>query len=125
MTNYFQSQSRKVEEKINHDAENMVRFYGPPSSCKELGMLGYTLNGYYFVENEIPNKINNKEGVEIELIYCRFQLPPGTEGMMNNHTQSTIKYNNGFISIILYSENGGTSRICQDCQQITFKKYTF
>ncbi len=124
-TNYLQSKCRKFKDKTNNDEENMIRFYGPPSSCKELGKLGYTLNGYYLVENNENGKIKKEEGGEIELIFCRFQLATGTKGKTNNQiTQSAISNkNNVSISIILYSENGGTSRISQDCQQIKSKKY--
>ena len=88
LTNYLQSKCRKFENKIKDDEENVARFYDPPSSCKELGMLGYTLNGYYLVENG-DWKIKKKEGDEIELIFCRFQLQAGTKGVMTKQIISS------------------------------------
>ena len=52
------------------EEENSSRpFYGPPTNCIELGKLGFTLNGYYLVQES-----NN--GGQLEVILCRFQLPP-------------------------------------------------
>jgi len=45
-------------------------FYGPPSNCVDLSKLGYTLNGYYLVNG-------SKSSNNIEIVLCRFQLPPG------------------------------------------------
>ena len=50
-------------------------FYGPPTNCKELGRIGYTLNGYYLVRSN-KNQSPKSEG-EIEIVFCRFQFPPG------------------------------------------------
>ena len=47
-----------------------TRFYGPASNCKELGKLGYTLNGYYLVNG-------SKTSNQIVITFCRFKLPPG------------------------------------------------
>ena len=55
-------------------------FYGPPTNCIGLGKLGYTLNGYYLVKES-----NN--GGQIEVILCRFQLPP----LKNNESKKQIQ----------------------------------
>ena len=56
------------EEKIN-------RFYGPATSCNELGLLGYTLNGFYLV-----GKMGNhqQQFSQIQLVLCQFKRPLGT-----------------------------------------------
>lgn len=41
------------------------RFYGPPTNCSELMMLGYTLNGYYLIRN-------NSDVGSIGIAYCQF-----------------------------------------------------
>ncbi len=57
--------------------ETETRFYGPATSCEELGKLGYTLNGLYLVD--CADK--SMEG-KIEVIECRFKQPHGSkEGM--------------------------------------------
>jgi len=67
--------SKKEEKHISKP------FYGPPTNCIELGKLGYTLNGYYLVKDS-----NN--GGQIEVILCRFQLPP-----FKNNESKKNKYN--------------------------------
>jgi len=47
-----------------------ARFYGPATSCEELGKLGYTLNGLYLVDCKDISKKGN-----IEVIECRFKQP--------------------------------------------------
>ena len=47
-------------------------FYGPATSCKELGILGYTLNGFYLVKGKEQTNIN-----KIEIISCEFELVSG------------------------------------------------
>ena len=59
------------------------QFYGPPTNCIGLGKLSYTLNGYYLVKES-----NN--GGQIEVILCRFQLPP----LKNNESKKPIQIQN-------------------------------
>jgi len=51
-------------------------FYGPATDCDELGMLGYTLNGFYIVKGKDESTSSNK----IEVIYCRFSQPRHLQG---------------------------------------------
>ncbi len=56
------------KEKSETEEINVVkRFYGLPSNCSELERIGYTLNGFYLV-NETSNR-------KIEIVFCRFQQP--------------------------------------------------
>jgi len=55
------------------------QFYGPPNNCVDLSKLGYTLNGYYLVNG-------SKNSSNIEIVLCRFQLPPG----VNESNTSTV-----------------------------------
>jgi len=49
----------------------MKRFYGPPTSCEELGKLGYTLNGFYLIKG-----IDESNSTRIKTVYCQFKQPP-------------------------------------------------
>lgn len=51
-----------------------TRFFGPATSCEEMGKLGYTLNGLYLVNGKRELSKN-----EIGVVFCRFKLPHGTE----------------------------------------------
>ena len=54
--------------------ESETRFYGPASSCVELGKLGYTLNGLYLVDCA-----DKSQKGKIEVIECRFKQPQGSK----------------------------------------------
>lgn len=47
-------------------------FLGPAKNCKELAILGYTLNGFYLVKGKEQSN-NNK----IEMISCQFEHVSG------------------------------------------------
>lgn len=51
---------------------NEDEFYGPATSCNELGKLGHTLNGFYFVmENDnVYQTISN-----FKIVHCGFNRP--------------------------------------------------
>lgn len=68
---YFKSE----KPKNNSDIASAITFYGPASSCEELRMLGFTLNGFYLVDG----KDKLKKGQTIEVIECRFKQPHGSE----------------------------------------------
>lgn len=68
----FYSNSGKSKNDTENESE--TRFYGPASSCEELGKLGYTLNGLYLVDC----KDRSKKG-KVEVIECRFKQPPGSK----------------------------------------------
>ncbi len=53
--------------------EGLHRFYGPPTNCSELSILGYTLNGFYLVKiADITNE------TKLETVYCAFKQSDGT-----------------------------------------------
>ena len=57
-------------EKGKNDAEkNVLQFYGPATNCKELALLGYTLNGYYLIKK----KKKSNEKAKVGVVYCQFQ----------------------------------------------------
>lgn len=68
----------------------------PPSNCKELGKLGHTLNGYYLVHHNENVAVKPSPENKIQVILCRFQLPPGNDGrdIMNKKTAVTSSKNN-------------------------------
>jgi len=75
MTYFFLVLSSYVKEKSTFNLnEEDVSFYGPPTSCFELGKLGYTLNGYYLVKGQGPS---NK--TRIVTVYCDFRQSHGGE----------------------------------------------
>jgi len=43
-------------------------FYGPPTSCSDLGKIGYTLNGYYLVKRK-----DNSNSSKIATVFCSFK----------------------------------------------------
>ena len=68
---YFNSGKPK-NNTDEHEVE--TRFYGPATSCEELGKLGYTLNGLYLVDCE-----DKSQKGKIEVIECRFKQPQGSK----------------------------------------------
>ena len=48
-------------------------FYGPATSCQELGRLGYTLNGLYLLLGKDSN--SNKKKKDIQIVQCEFHQP--------------------------------------------------
>jgi len=59
------------QNETDGEQKNVQRVYGNPFSCRDVGMLGYTLNGYYLVNG---SGIAQRFGVA----FCQFKLPPGT-----------------------------------------------
>jgi len=58
---------------------SQFRFYGPATGCSDLGRLGYTLNGYYLVqekENKSTNSSSSSNHRRIEIVECRFRQKP-------------------------------------------------
>jgi len=50
-----------------------------PFSCYDIGMLGYTLNGYYLVNG-------SDTAQRFGVVFCQFRLPPGatkSKGILN------------------------------------------
>jgi len=69
-------------DRKNETNKPMIRrFNGPPTNCSELSFLGYTLNGFYQVQDlSTSNKGANSEGddgLETKAIYCTFKHPFG------------------------------------------------
>jgi len=48
------------------------KFYGPPTNCSELSLLGYTLNGYYQVKSG-----NMANIAQVHTVYCSFKQSDG------------------------------------------------
>jgi len=51
--------------------KNVPRLNSNPADCNDIGMLGYTLNGYYLVNGSGNAK-------RFGVFFCKFKLPPGT-----------------------------------------------
>jgi len=69
------SYSTSGKEKNITDDEEYRSFSSPPANWTELEKIGYTLNGYYLVNG-------SKNSNQVEVILCRFKIPPGnTESM--------------------------------------------
>ena len=70
----FLYHSGEEEKKTRNQNTAESRFYGPATSCDELGKLGYTLNGLYLVDcKDKPSKDR------LEVIICRFKQPNGSK----------------------------------------------
>jgi len=64
-------------EKDIKDGGKNQQFNGPATNCEELGLIGYTLNGYYLVKKSTDL---TKKGT-IGFVYCQFQQLHGkTQG---------------------------------------------
>lgn len=50
------------------------KFNDPPTNCRDLNHIGYTLNGFYPVQ-WVP--FGQKTTGKIEMIYCNFKLNSG------------------------------------------------
>ena len=70
--------SGKEKNKTENRDKNNLQFYGPAKNCKELGILGYTLNGFYLV---IGKDQSDTRGIEV--VFCRFKLPKGFKESKN------------------------------------------
>ena len=61
----------------NKPRNDMIdRFYGPPTNCSGLSLLGYTLNGFYQVlakNTSDEGTGNSDDGLEAKTIYCTFK----------------------------------------------------
>jgi len=66
--------SGKGKNKTENGNQANLKFYGPANNCKELGILGYTLNGFYLVNGKDQS---NHSGIEV--VFCRFKVPKGFE----------------------------------------------
>lgn len=63
--------NNKERDDEAEDDPKVKIFYGPPTSCEELGKLGYTLNGYYLVKGKDNMNISGR----IRAVYCQFKQP--------------------------------------------------
>jgi len=63
-----------------------VAFNDPPTSCRDLSYIGYTLNGFYPVQLKPPG-VEQTLG-KIGMIYCNFNPEPSrarpSAGISNN-----------------------------------------
>ena len=58
---------------------NIIAFLGPPTSCSDLSRLGYTLNGYYIV-NQVTDLVKH-EVINLETVYCTFKQLEGSSNL--------------------------------------------
>jgi len=58
------------EEKKPAGPKVLLRRYSNPANCNEIGLLGYTLNGYYLVNS-------SDSAGQFGVVFCHFKLPPG------------------------------------------------
>jgi len=55
------------------------QFYGPPTGCSDLSLLGFTLNGFYQVKsNESTNSVGISNETKLDTVFCAFKQPGGT-----------------------------------------------
>lgn len=59
------------------EEQNITKLNSNPTNCDDIKKLGYTLNGYYLVND------SNIDGL-FSVVFCQFKLPPGAKkGMVN------------------------------------------
>ena len=64
-----------------------ARFYGPPTGCSDLSLLGYTLNGFYQVKSDGPaNIIGINNDTKLDTVFCAFKQPE-----VNHINQSLVE----------------------------------
>jgi len=63
---------------MDADDVSQFRFYGPATGCNDLGRLGYTLNGFYLVQEKDSHSTNRigSNNRQIEIVECRFKQNP-------------------------------------------------
>ena len=81
----YSGKENNFDEEQNFDR----KFYGPATSCEELGMLGYTLNGFYMVQRESQSSSGSRN--KIEVVYCQFFQPLKSLGTKDG-TRKKITY---------------------------------
>lgn len=62
----------KENNTANNDNDGERDFEGPPTSCKTLAKLGYTLNGYYLIKGK-DQQSKSKKSNKIQVAFCRFK----------------------------------------------------
>ena len=75
---WLYNSGKAKNQTINENNPTEIRFFGPAKNCKELGLLGYTLNGYYLVNGRDQS---NTSGIEV--IFCPFKQPKGFKESKN------------------------------------------
>ena len=60
------------ERKNDAYSQNRKLFYGPPTNCSDLTLVGHTLNGYYLVKNPALSD-NFKKTTKLETVFCAFK----------------------------------------------------
>jgi len=59
-----------LSRKSKRKTENGLRLKSNPANCNEISELGYTLNGYYLVNDSATV-------ARFGVFFCQFKLPPG------------------------------------------------
>ena len=70
-----------ISRKPNHATEEV--FNDPPTNCRDLSVIGYTLNGYYPVQSMLNEE---QKSSKIGMIYCKFNANTRTSlaiGILN------------------------------------------
>ena len=65
----FSNGKRKSKSKEHTDQQ----IHSNPENCDDIGKLGYTLNGFYFVND-------NVSAGRFVVVFCQFKLPPAGGG---------------------------------------------
>ena len=80
--------------KISNNGDDDERDYeGPPTSCKTLTKLGYTLNGYYLIKGNDQQSKSDKKN-KIQVVFCRFKHAKFPE--KNPHSKQVLEVFNDF-----------------------------
>ncbi len=69
---YYYLHRGKESNKTISEENKIPQFLGPPTSCYELGKFGYTLTGYYLVNDKEKSNIT-----KVEMVFCQFNRAEG------------------------------------------------
>lgn len=86
----------------NNKTENQIhnKFYGPPTNCSELSLLGYTLNGYYQVKSGDISNI-----AQVDIVYCSFKQPDGKFHSSGNEDSRVLSHLKSGLHFYATQEN--------------------
>ena len=91
---------RREKNVTNNGETPEQEFEGPPTSCKTLAKLGYTLNGFYLIKGINDGSYVGDKGSKIKMVYCRFKQLKFTRERSKKSFQSL--FSNSMMTKLCY-----------------------
>jgi len=105
--NFYSSQK---EENKTADQKVLLRRESNPANCNDIGLLGYTLNGYYLVNS-------SDTAGQFGVVFCQFKLPPGAVRCKDMH------YRRNYYVVISFLDIKTCKMLFFDDSQLRKKTY--